>query len=54
VSDMTVLLIRCLESELYASIVALSMIFYACPPGPLIKHSFDTVHGVTCSLEHNP
>src|ERR1022692_240814 len=43
-SDMSVLLIRCLESELYAVIVALSIIL----GGACLETSFDTLYPRTC------
>jgi len=45
---MGVLLIRCLESELYASIVALSTIFV----GAGLRGSFDAQYALTCLADH--
>src|ERR1019366_1269609 len=47
-SDMGVLLIRCLESELYASIVALSIIL----DGGVRGGSFDASYALTCLADH--
>src|SRR5450759_3940155 len=48
VSDMGTFLIRCLESELYATIVALSTILQSA----LIDISFDDLYPVTCPGGH--
>ena len=45
-SDIQVLLIRCLQSELYAAIVALSIIL----GGPSWGTPFDAPYGGTCPL----
>src|ERR1700734_213400 len=49
-SCMSVSLIRCLESELYAAIVALSII----PVEPICWTCFDVPATATCSRKHQP